>query len=126
MFAGIIFIVSFFNYESPRYLIKCGKTEEATRNLSRVRGLPMDDSYIVKEIAGIQNQLDEEREATMGQGWKGYLKEMFLMPNNAYRKSKPLLCKIHWSNNAYRPVSRFWLSTTLSMVWRKQYHRLCT
>jgi MFS family permease len=85
MFAGIILSLSFFNYESPRYLIKCGKVQEAVQNLARVRQLPQDNQLIRAEIAGIQYQLAEEQEATMGQGALGYLKEMFLMPNNLYR-----------------------------------------
>jgi len=85
MFAGIIFILSFFNYESPRYLIKAGKREHAVTNLARVRGLPMDHEVVQAEIADIENQLHEEQEATMGQGAFGLLREMFLMPNNAYR-----------------------------------------
>ena len=85
MFAGIIFILSWFNYESPRYLIKAGKPEEAIRNLARVRGLSVEDNYVLREIGDIQAQLEEEKEATLGQGWLGYLREMFLMPNNFYR-----------------------------------------
>lgn len=85
MFAGIIFIVSFFNYESPRFLIKCNKPQHAIANLARVRGLPIDHEVIVAEISDIQHQLQEEQEATLGQGFLGYLREMFLMPNNAYR-----------------------------------------
>ena len=85
MFAGIILILSFFNYESPRYLIKRGKVEHAVTNLSRVRHLPTDDEYVRKEIGEIQFQLAEEQEATMGQGFTGILREMFLMPNNFYR-----------------------------------------
>ncbi|KAK0101851.1 hypothetical protein ONS95_001336 [Cadophora gregata] len=85
MFAGIIIILSFFNYESPRYLVKIGKDDEATTNLARVRNLPVDHDHVIKEIAEIQQQLHEEQEATLGQGWIGVLKEMFLMPNNLYR-----------------------------------------
>jgi sugar porter (SP) family MFS transporter len=85
MFAGIIFILSFFNYESPRYLIKAGKRENAVVNLARVRGLPVEHEVVQSEIAEIENQLHEEQEATMGQGALGYLREMFCMPNNAYR-----------------------------------------
>ncbi|PVH72815.1 putative quinate permease [Cadophora sp. DSE1049] len=85
MFAGIIIILSFFNYESPRYLVKCGKDDEATANLARVRNLPVDHEHVIKEIAEIQQQLHEEQEATLGQGWIGILREMFLMPNNFYR-----------------------------------------
>ncbi|CAG8982282.1 hypothetical protein HYALB_00004516 [Hymenoscyphus albidus] len=85
MFAGIIVILSFFNYESPRYLIKIGQDDHATVNLARVRNLPVDHAHVMKEIADIQHQLQEEREATLGQGWLGIVKEMFLMPNNLYR-----------------------------------------
>ncbi|TIA01008.1 putative quinate permease [Aureobasidium pullulans] len=85
MFAGLIFVLSFFNYESPRYLIKAGKRDHAVANLARVRGLPAEHELVQGEIADIENQLHEEQEATMGQGAMGYIKEMFFMPNNAYR-----------------------------------------
>ena len=85
MFAGIIFILSWFNYESPRYLVKIGQDDKATANLARVRNLPIDHDHVLKEIADIQFALHEEQEATLGQGWTGYLREMFLMPNNFYR-----------------------------------------
>ncbi|KAJ9627813.1 hypothetical protein H2203_003031 [Taxawa tesnikishii (nom. ined.)] len=52
---------------------------------ARVRGLPRDHYYVTDEINEIQHQLHEEQEATLGQGFFGYLKEMFLMPNNFYR-----------------------------------------
>jgi MFS family permease len=85
MFAGLIFVLSWFNYESPRYLIKRGKVEHAVTNMARIRHLPLDNEYVLKEIGEIQNQLAEEQEATMGQGFRGILREMFLMPNNFYR-----------------------------------------
>ena len=85
MFAGIIFILSWFNYESPRYLVKKGQIEHAVTNLARVRGLATDHEYVLKEVGEIQHQLAEEQEATMGQGFTGILREMFLMPNNLYR-----------------------------------------
>lgn len=85
MFAGLIFVLSFFNYESPRYLIKAGKRDHAVANLARVRGLPAEHELVQGEIADIEHQLHEEQEATMGQGAMGYIKEMFFMPNNAYR-----------------------------------------
>lgn len=85
MFAGIILILSFFNYESPRYLIKRGEVEHAIANLSLVRHLPENDEHVGKEIAEIQYQLAEEQEVTMGRGFTGILREMFLMPNNFCR-----------------------------------------
>jgi MFS family permease len=54
MFSGLILILSFFNYESPRFLIKQGKDEQATVNLARIRHLPVDDIHVVKEINEIQ------------------------------------------------------------------------
>jgi hypothetical protein len=39
MFAGLIFVLSFFASESPRWLIKVGRHEEALNNLSRLRNM---------------------------------------------------------------------------------------
>lgn len=85
MFAGLIFVLSFFNYESPRFLVKKGNQERALENLCRIRGLPETHALIQFEMSEINRQLDEEKEATMGQGTIGLLKEMFLIPNNFYR-----------------------------------------
>lgn len=85
MFAGIIFILSFFQYESPRYMIKQGKHEEAIRIMSKLRHLPEDHPYILGEINNIQISHDQELEATQGSGWLGVLKEIFLIPSNLYR-----------------------------------------
>jgi hypothetical protein len=84
MFAGIVFILSFFNYESPRYLIKKHQEEHAIANLVRIRGLPADNPHIRTEIRDIEIKLDEEKEAYRGQGFFGYIREIFL-PNNFYR-----------------------------------------
>jgi hypothetical protein len=99
MFAGIIFLLSFTQYESPRYLVKIGNDEEAIANLSRICQLPRDDPYVVQEINNIQLQLQEEKEATLGQGWLGVLKEMFLVPANFYRIYLGLMAQIlsQWS-----------------------------
>jgi len=85
MFAGIIFICSFLNSESPRYLIKRGKHEKATSTLARIRGLSASHEVVVREIAEIQHQLDEEEAATQGVGFKAYVREIFCLPNNFYR-----------------------------------------
>ncbi|KAJ5384150.1 Major facilitator superfamily domain general substrate transporter [Penicillium concentricum] len=85
MFAGIIFLLSFLQYESPRYLIKRGNLEKAISNLSKIRGLPTDDEYVVREIALIQTSHEAEMEATLGSGPIGVIKETFLVPSNLYR-----------------------------------------
>ncbi|KAI1484559.1 general substrate transporter [Biscogniauxia mediterranea] len=85
IFAGLIFILSFFQYESPRFLIKKGNVEKATENMARIRHLPPDDIYVVSEINAIRAAHEEELEATKGSSSVGILKEMFLVPSNLYR-----------------------------------------
>ena len=85
MFAGLICLLSFFQYESPRFLIKKSKDEQALKNLSRVRSLPEDHPYVQEELAGIRNAHHAEMEATMGSGWLGIVKETFLIQKNLYR-----------------------------------------
>ncbi|KAI1092194.1 putative MFS quinate transporter [Rostrohypoxylon terebratum] len=85
IFAGLIFILTFFQYESPRFLVKQGKYQEAAETMAHIRHLPVDDSYVVSEISAIRAAHEEELEATMGTSWYGVLKEMFLIPSNLYR-----------------------------------------
>ncbi|KAL4952298.1 general substrate transporter [Aspergillus filifer] len=85
MFAGIIFLLSFLQIESPRYLIKRSKYEQALTNLSKIRNLPPDHPYVQDEINAIRSSHEHEMEATMGLGWVGVLKESFLVPANLYR-----------------------------------------
>lgn len=85
MFAGLIFILSWFNKESPRYLIKQNKVEQAVSNLCYVRNLPEDHELVVHEVYDIKRQLATEQEATMGQGVGGLFREIFCIRDNAYR-----------------------------------------
>lgn len=83
--AGIIFILMFAQSESPRFLVKQGKSDEATEVMARLRQQPAEGEYVVREISAIQAALDHELEATRGVGWAGKLKEMFLDRSNLYR-----------------------------------------
>ena len=85
MFAGIIFCLTFFQSESPRYLIKQGKHERALATMARLRHLPETHPYVTKEIAAIKLSHQEEIEATKSAGLIGKLKEMFLVRSNLYR-----------------------------------------
>ncbi|KAI0595694.1 general substrate transporter [Biscogniauxia sp. FL1348] len=85
IFAGLIFILTFFQYESPRYLIKKGNVEKATENMARIRHLSPDDIYVVSEINAIRAAHEEELEATKGSSSVGIIKEMLLVPSNLYR-----------------------------------------
>jgi hypothetical protein len=85
MFASIIFTLSFFSKESPRWLIKVGRHEEALKNLSQLRQLSPAHPYVVMEVLDINEQLSREREATMGASWLGPVRELFATKANLYR-----------------------------------------
>lgn len=99
IFAGLIFILSWFQIESPRYFIKKGKDEQALKNLSRIRNLPPEHEYVVREFTSIQLSYQAEMEATMGAGPIGILKETFLIPSNLYRVCLAFMAQImsQWS-----------------------------
>lgn len=84
--AGIILILStFLCYESPRWLIKVGRPDDAIVNLSKIRNLPTDHPYIVGEISDINEQILTEREAVEGNNLVSLLKEFVLVKTNRYR-----------------------------------------
>lgn len=83
--AGLIFVLMFFQSESPRYLVKQRQSDKATQVMARMRQQPEDSPYIIAEIAQIQAALDHELEASRGVGLLGKVKEMFLDKSNLYR-----------------------------------------
>jgi MFS family permease len=85
IFAGMILVMSIFPLESPRWLAKVGKIEQAAINMSKLRNLPQDHPYVRAELTDIHDQLEREREATLGCGFLGPLKELFILPGNRYR-----------------------------------------
>lgn len=85
IFSGLIFILTFFQYESPRFLIKQGKHEKAVEVMARLRHLSPDHPYVLREISSIQAAHEQELEATKGTGPMGIIKEMFTVPSNLYR-----------------------------------------
>jgi len=94
IFAGIIIIMSFFALESPRWLAKVGRDEKAAANMSKLRKLPEDHPYVRSELIDIHDQLEREREATLGAGLLGPLKELFFLPGNRYRILLGLGCQL--------------------------------
>jgi len=99
MFAGIIFTLSFLSRESPRWLIKVGRHEEALENLCLIRQLPADHPYVTSEIMDINDQLEREREATMGTTWLGPIRELFASKANLYRIQLSIMSQLlsQWS-----------------------------
>ncbi|KAF1987019.1 general substrate transporter [Aulographum hederae CBS 113979] len=70
---GLLFFGTFFLRESPRWLFLKGRREEALKNLTWIRKLPADDIYMVEEVAGI-DQAIEDLKANMGLGfWKPFI-----------------------------------------------------
>ncbi|KAI5370023.1 Putative major facilitator, sugar transporter, major facilitator superfamily [Septoria linicola] len=84
-FAVIIAVTSFMAIESPRWLLKVGKHEQAAKNLSALRNLPEDHWYVQSEIVDVQDQLEREREAAMGTKWYGVIRELIGSSANRYR-----------------------------------------
>ncbi|KAK5132040.1 hypothetical protein LTR08_000377 [Meristemomyces frigidus] len=84
-FAAIIVALSFFAIESPRWLVKVGKHEQAATHLSALRQLPEDHWYVQSELLDINDQLDREREATMGSTWFAPIRELVMISSNRYR-----------------------------------------
>ena len=99
MFAGVIFLLSFLSKESPRWLIKAGRHEEATQVLSQLRQLPAHHPYVASEIIDINDQLNREREASMGAGRLGLVRELFSSKANLYRLHLSILSQLlsQWS-----------------------------
>jgi len=99
MFAGLIFTLSWFAKESSRWLIKVGRHEEALDNLAQLRNLPADHPYVTSEIMDINDQLNREREATMGTSWLGPIRELFSSKANLYRLQLSVLSQLlsQWS-----------------------------
>jgi len=85
MFATIIICLTFIQVESPRYLVKAGKKQEAITVMAKLRGMEPTDPYVLNEVSAIQISFDEEKEATMGLGWKGMVREIFTIKRNSYR-----------------------------------------
>ncbi|KAK3650326.1 hypothetical protein LTR56_006302 [Elasticomyces elasticus] len=98
-FAGIIALLSCFATESPRWLVKVDKQEKAMNNLSKLRNLPTDHWYVQSELMDINDQLNREKEATLGSKWFGPLKELVMLPSNRYRLMLSAMTQIlgQWS-----------------------------
>ncbi|KAM5451982.1 hypothetical protein McanCB49686_005446 [Microsporum canis] len=118
MFAGIILLLSIGVHESPRYLASKGEKELATSTMAKIRNLPEDHPYVQTEMMDIFEQVEREKEATMGLGWIGPLKELFMTPSNRYRIMLGLMSQLlaQWSGansiTIYAPTFFAMLGTT--------------
>jgi len=99
IFAGLIFLLTFLQCESPRYLVKQGKDQKALEVMSRLRHLPQDHDYVLNEVNAITLSHHEEMEATKGSGPLGILREAFTIKSNLYRVALTIIAQImsQWS-----------------------------
>jgi sugar porter (SP) family MFS transporter len=93
IFAGLLFIGSFFCVESPRWLLKKGRTDEGTKALCWLRQMPADHPYLAQELSGVTDQIHEEREATAA-GFMGAVKSLFCNGSNLFRLGLAIMIQV--------------------------------
>ena len=71
--------------ESPRWLCRQDRWEDASRILSRVRNLPASHPYVAGELQEISEQLEHERRLIGDAKFKDLMREMWLIPGNRKR-----------------------------------------
>ena len=71
---GLMLIGLFFLKESPRWLAKHGRHDEAAAALAHVRCAPIDSEEIAHELGEIRASLDEELGQTQGVTWRECIK----------------------------------------------------
>ncbi|KAF4308145.1 Sugar/inositol transporter [Botryosphaeria dothidea] len=81
---ALLFSMWFCN-ESPRFLAKQDRWEEATAVLTRIRQLPSSHPYVQSELQEIAEQLEHERRLIGGASLKDLQKEMWRIPGNRKR-----------------------------------------
>lgn len=80
--------------ESPRWLAKQDRWDEAKITLARVRHLSTDHPYIENEFQDICLQLERERELIGGASFMSLQKEMWLIPGNRKRTILSILLMV--------------------------------
>jgi sugar porter (SP) family MFS transporter len=78
---SLLVLTMFFQPESPRWLIKAGREQEAVRNLCRIRSLAAEDAYIRWEVDSVKEQLEREQELGAHRSLWKQLSEMFASGN---------------------------------------------
>lgn len=71
--------------ESPRWLARKDRWEDARRVLSTVRQLPSDHPYVAGEVQEIWEQLEHERTLIGDAKFKDLMREMWTIPGNRKR-----------------------------------------
>jgi len=83
--AVLLFASMWFCNESPRWLARQDRWDEASTVLSRVRNLPATHPYVAGELTEIKDQLDHERRLIGDATFKDLMREMWTIPGNRKR-----------------------------------------
>lgn len=83
--AVILFLGMFISTETPRWLARKDRWDDASKVLSRIRNLPATHPYVQEELQEMSDQLAYERRLIAGSGALDLLKEMFTIPGNRKR-----------------------------------------
>lgn len=83
--AVLLLLCMFFCNESPRWLMKQDRWEEAKAVLAKVRMLPINHDYVEAEFGEMVTQLENERALMKGAGFLDLMKEMWLIAGNRRR-----------------------------------------
>lgn len=75
----------FFCNESPRWLARKDRWDEAAAKLSLVRQLPTTHPYVAEELREINEQLELERRLIGNASFKDLMREMWTIPGNRKR-----------------------------------------
>ncbi|RJE23707.1 MFS quinate transporter [Aspergillus sclerotialis] len=83
--AVLLLVGMFLCNESPRWLAKRDRWDDARATLAKVRALPPTHPYVESEFQDIVAQLEHERQLVGGSGIWDLMKEMWLIPGNRKR-----------------------------------------
>jgi MFS family permease len=77
--------MSFFLYESPRWLCLCGRNEEALKTLTTLRGLGEYHPYVQEEWRAMSTQIAHEQAEFGGDSYLSLVQETFCVRSNLRR-----------------------------------------